>query len=648
MFARNCPPTTSASDMSRTESCPSRQIRSPRSPSTWSECRSRYNCNSPVETGLAPSPQLPQKKGAPKRAQVSGGTKTKQISSNVQQDKLNPRPISASKARRLHRLPRDVRRRRNTLHPQLEFIRVRRALERSLVIHQPRLEQVPERLVKRLHAVLRCASRNCFADRASLFRHQNTFPNIGCRNHAFDRRHSALGIRPPHQSLAHNGAQYRGQLQPNLFLLRWRKNRDDAVNAFHCVQGMQRGENHVPGFGRVQRRPDRFQIAHFADQNHVRILTKRSPQRRRERWRIHFHLALIYVAFFVAVQKFDRVFDRDDMLGASRVDAVHHGSKRRRLARARHPGHQHQSARHVADLLNHLRQKQFVERADLRRNDAQHQSHIAALLKHVHTEASQARNAIRHVDFRGLFEFLLLPRRHHAESHVQHVFSRHARLLGQSQQIAINAQVRIVPHLQMQVRSAALHGDAQQVVDVHAGGTPATVPIIARTAPAHEMTEVMRPLAADQERIPVETRLAASPPAPKTTRYCPKISGSPFFPPPITTTLAFGLFAKSSVASMPFHSRSDGVMPWATICWKSRTPAASIRLRSASCFSFCRRKLIASDSCSACCFDSMEALRVAGNCISRSKTLSTIKPRWPRRLESWSKICLATISRSPV
>src|ERR1035441_8644752 len=130
--------------------------------------------------------------------------------------------------------------------------------------------------------------------------------------------------------------------------------------------------------------------------------------------------------------------------------------------------------------------------------------------------------------------------------------------------------------------------------------------------------------------------------------YCPRISGKPFLPPPITTILAFGLLARFSVASMPFHSSNCALMPWATICWKSRTPVASIRLRSASCFSFCRRKLMASDSCSACCFDSMEALSVAGSWISRSRTLSTMKPRCPRRLESSSKICLATISRSPV
>src|SRR5437868_4905475 len=52
MFARSCPPTTSASDMSRTESYSSRQIRSPRSPSTWSECRSRCKPER-VETALS-------------------------------------------------------------------------------------------------------------------------------------------------------------------------------------------------------------------------------------------------------------------------------------------------------------------------------------------------------------------------------------------------------------------------------------------------------------------------------------------------------------------------------------------------------------------------------------------------------------------
>src|SRR5229473_4576868 len=55
--------------MSRMESYPCRQIRSPRSPYTWSECRSRCKPE-PVETGLAPSPHLPQNPQKKRRAEA--------------------------------------------------------------------------------------------------------------------------------------------------------------------------------------------------------------------------------------------------------------------------------------------------------------------------------------------------------------------------------------------------------------------------------------------------------------------------------------------------------------------------------------------------------------------------------------------------
>ena len=48
--------------------------------------------------------------------------------------------------------------------------------------------------------------------------------------------------------------------------------------------------------------------------------------------------------------------------------------------------------------------------------------------------------------------------------------------------------------------------------------------------------------------------------------YCPKISGNPFLLLPMTTTLAFELLARFSVASIPFHSSNCGLIPWATIC----------------------------------------------------------------------------------
>ena len=127
----------------------------------------------------------------------------------------------------------------------------------------------------------------------------------------------------------------------------------------------------------------------------------------------------------------------------------------------------------LAYPIEHRRQVQLVGGAYLRGDDAEDHAHVAALLKDVDTEASQARDAVCHIDFRSLFEFLFLARRHHAERHVQHVFGGDARLLRQRDQVAINAQVGIVSYLQMQIGGAAFHGNAEQVVDIHAGMTPA-------------------------------------------------------------------------------------------------------------------------------------------------------------------------------
>ena len=191
------------------------------------------------------------------------------------------------------------------------------------------------------------------------------------------------------------------------------------------------------------------------------ILTQAGAQRRRKRRCIDFDFALVDVALFVAVQKFDRVFDGDDVLGAGGVDAIHHGSEGGRLTGAGNAGYQDQAARHVANLLDHLGQIEFVERANLGGNHAEHEADVAALLKHVDAEASQAGDAVGHIDFRGLFEFLLLASGHHAESHIQHVLGGNARLVGEGKQIAINAQVRVVANLQVQVGGAPLRRNSQ-------------------------------------------------------------------------------------------------------------------------------------------------------------------------------------------
>ena len=210
-------------------------------------------------------------------------------------------------------------------------------------------------------------------------------------------------------------------------------------------------------------------------ENYVRILTQRCAQCRAKPRRIHPNLALIDVPLLIAMQKFDRIFNRNNVFRARRVHPIHHRRQRRRFAGPRNPRHQHQPAWHVADLLHDFRQEQFVKRSNFRWNDAQHQSHVAALLENVHTEASQAGHAVRHIDFRSLFELLFLPRRHHTERHVQHVLGADARLFGQRHQLTVNPQMRIVPHLQMQVAGSPFRSNPKQIINIHAGSFPGNV-----------------------------------------------------------------------------------------------------------------------------------------------------------------------------
>ena len=64
------------------------------------------------------------------------------------------------------------------------------------------------------------------------------------------------------------------QLRPHLRLLMRRKHVDYAVNRLGRRVRVQRREGKVTRLGDRQGRLDRFQIAHFADEDHVWVLTK--------------------------------------------------------------------------------------------------------------------------------------------------------------------------------------------------------------------------------------------------------------------------------------------------------------------------------------------------------------------------------------
>ena len=126
---------------------------------------------------------------------------------------------------------------------------------------------------------------------------------------------------------------------------------------------------------------DRRQVAHFADQHHVRVLTQRAAQGFGEVRHVHADFALHDDRFLVLVVILDRVFHRDDVPVEVLVDVVDHRRQRGRLARTGRPGDQEHAARAAADLLGHRRQADLLEGQQLVGNSSQHQRAIPFCLK---------------------------------------------------------------------------------------------------------------------------------------------------------------------------------------------------------------------------------------------------------------------------
>src|SRR5690606_41946909 len=108
---------------------------------------------------------------------------------------------------------------------------------------------------------------------------------------------------------------------------------------------MQRGKNQVTGNGGAQTDLRRFLVAHFADQNDVRVVTEDRAQ----------HPAEGKVDFFVDLHLadagspvLDLSLDSDDLF-LDRVDFCQGGVERGRLAASRRTGYQHHATLALRD-----------------------------------------------------------------------------------------------------------------------------------------------------------------------------------------------------------------------------------------------------------------------------------------------------------
>src|SRR6267143_1406083 len=129
----------------------------------------------------------------------------------------------------------------NTLNAQLEFVGVGGARQGFVERDELLRVEVEERLIERLHAVLAGAGGDGVMNQTRLVRVDDAIADVTGGDHDFAGGNAAIVIRAAHQPLRDDRLQRGGKLQANLLLLRRREDRDDTLNRFRGVEGVQGG-----------------------------------------------------------------------------------------------------------------------------------------------------------------------------------------------------------------------------------------------------------------------------------------------------------------------------------------------------------------------------------------------------------------------
>src|SRR5215213_5323681 len=137
--------------------------------------------------------------------------------------------------------------------------------------HAPEHE-VGERLLHRLHP----ARRARLHDRVDLLdlRLPDEVPHRVVRHQDLERRHAAAAVGGRDQVLRHDTLERRGELHADLVLLGGRERIDDAVDRGGRALRVQCREHQMARLRGGERRRDRLEVTHLADEDDVGVLAE--------------------------------------------------------------------------------------------------------------------------------------------------------------------------------------------------------------------------------------------------------------------------------------------------------------------------------------------------------------------------------------
>ena len=138
------------------------------------------------------------------------------------------------------------------------------------------------------------------------------------------RGHPACPVLGLEQRLGNNRTQRFGQHGSHHLFLIGGEYVDNPVYGLGCRAGVQCAKYQMASFRRCHRKTYGFQVAHFADEDHVGVFTQRGAQGVVERQGVAAYFALVDQALLGFVHKFDRVFHGQNMALFLFVDVIDH------------------------------------------------------------------------------------------------------------------------------------------------------------------------------------------------------------------------------------------------------------------------------------------------------------------------------------
>ena len=174
---------------------------------------------------------------------------------------------------------------------------------------------------------------------------------------------------------------------------------------------------------------DGFQIAHFAEEDDIRILADDMAESCLEVVCVGADFTLVDDRLDVFMDEFNWIFDGDDVFVEMRVDVVEHGGERRRFTRARGACNENEAALLLRHVEDDVRNQKFLGVNGSRRNAADRHGDVAALIGEIETETTERREADAEIDVLHLFETRCDAQRKMAFEKGAHVIVRQRRLL---------------------------------------------------------------------------------------------------------------------------------------------------------------------------------------------------------------------------